>query len=276
MTDQTPVAAEAPAQEAVSDPIEAVLNEARQAEAKAEPRAEQPQTAEDQPQGGEPAPKPKKSANERIAELTYARHEAERRAAELEARLQQVQSAPQPQARDPLNPASYQQGQFDPAYQAALIEHKAAEAARQIIAQERAQDEQRRSVERWETQTREAMARHGDFSEVVIAGANDGAWACTNEMRDLIVQSEIGADLAYALAKEPDLSFRIAATSPVQQAREIGKLEARIEAERSRPKPNTTTRAPEPAPQVRGAGGRFGVAPDTNDFAAFERQFGGS
>ena len=273
MTDETNVAAQAPAQEAVSDPIEAVLNEARQAEQ----AAAEPQPQADQPQGEEPAPKPKKSANERIAELTYARREAERRAEALEAQLRQSQSAPRPQARDPLNPASYQQGQFDPGYQAALIEHKAAEAARQIIAQERAQEEQRRSVERWETQTREAMARHEDFSEVVIAGADSGAWACTTDMRDLIVQSEIGADVAYALAKEPDLSFRIAAMSPVQQAREIGKLEARIEAERSRPKPpNTTTRAPEPAPQVRGAGGRFGVPPDTPDFAAFERQFGGA
>jgi hypothetical protein len=274
MTDQTPVAADAPAQEPVSDPIEAALDEARQEEAKAAKAGQQPQDAE--ASEGEAAPaKPRKSANERIAELTYARREAERRAAELEVQLRQVHSAPRPQARDPLNPASYQQGQFDPAYQAALIEQKVAEATRHAIAQERAQEEQRRSIQRWETQTKEAMDRHEDFSDLVIAGANEGTWACTPDMRDLIVQSDIGADVAYALAKDSDLSFRIAAMSPVQQAREIGKLEARIEAERSRPKPpNTTTRAPEPAPQVRGSSGRFGVAPDTTDFAAFERQYG--
>lgn len=280
MTDEANVAAQAPAQDAVTDPIDAVLNEARQPKPEAEPTDDKPQES-DQPEGGagdeadeRPAPKPKKSANDRIAELTYARREAERRAEEAERQLRE-RPAPQPQQRDPLNPSSYPQGQFDPAYQAALIEQKAADAARQIIAQDRAEQEQRRSIERWESQTQEAMARHADFADVVIAGANEGAWACTPDMRELIVQSEVGADVAYTLAKDPDLSIRIAGMSPTQQAREIGRLEARIEADRSRPKPNKTTNAPEPAPQVRGSNGRFGVPPDTSDFAAFERQYGG-
>jgi hypothetical protein len=59
---------------------------------------------------------------------------------------------------------------------------------------------------------------------------------------------------------------------PDLQARELTLLETRL-TPAAKPTPKTATDAPEPPPQARGAGGQFKVAADTDDFAAFEKQY---
>jgi hypothetical protein len=89
---------------------------------------------------------------------------------------------------------------------------------------------------------------------------------------ELIMDSEIGPKLADHLGNNIRELNRISALPPLQQAREITKLEMKL-ADPPAPIPKTATDAPEPAPTLRGAGGRFKVAPDTADFAAFEAQY---
>ena len=93
-------------------------------------------------------------------------------------------------------------------------------------------------------------------------------------MADAIRTSEVGAAVAYHLASNPEEARRIAGLNPLAAIREIGRLEARFDTKSSGPPPKQASDAPPPPPGVRGQGGRFAVAPDTDDFAAFEKQYG--
>jgi hypothetical protein len=93
---------------------------------------------------------------------------------------------------------------------------------------------------------------------------------CTDAMREAIISSEDGPAVAYHLASNPDEARRIAALDPVSQIRALGRLEAKLSTPAA-PTAKTATDAPMPTTQVRGAGGRFGTSPDTQDFAAFEK-----
>ena len=119
-----------------------------------------------------------------------------------------------------------------------------------------------------------------DYEELVTKGADEGKWACSPVVALGIKVSEQGPRVAYHLAKNPEESLRIAQMTPLEQAREFGKLEYKMELEHGGkskavesggdPKPNPAPRAPAPIPTVRGSGGRFQAPADTDDFAAFE------
>lgn len=96
-------------------------------------------------------------------------------------------------------------------------------------------------------------------------------------MAQAIRTSEVGPELAYCLACNPEEAHRIAALPHASQIREIGRLEGRLHQHaeaRVEPVRKTATTAPEPPPMLRGGGGRFVIAPDTSDFAAFDKQYG--
>jgi hypothetical protein len=76
--------------------------------------------------------------------------------------------------------------------------------------------------------------------------------------------------VAYHLATNPGEARRIASLDQISQVRELGKLEAKLSAPPA-PQVKLKTDAPDPPNVVRGNGGRFEAAPDTTDFAAFER-----
>jgi hypothetical protein len=115
-----------------------------------------------------------------------------------------------------------------------------------------------------------------DFFEVVGEHLEKAAPILTEPMQLAISASDEAPAITYHLAKNPAEARRIAAMTPIAQAVEIGRLESRLAAPTPAPKPSpkTTTDAPEPPPTARGAGGRFVVPPDTNDFAAFQKQHG--
>jgi hypothetical protein len=120
----------------------------------------------------------------------------------------------------------------------------------------------------------EAVAEHRpDFYETVVEGGRRGAWACSDVMASAIKTSEHGGEVAYVLAHHPDVAREISGLHPIAQVRAIGQLEAALA--RGLPAAKRVTDAPEPAPQARGIAARFRVGPDTDDFEAFERQYGG-
>jgi hypothetical protein len=218
---------------------------------------------------------PKKTAQDRIDELTRARREAEREAAHWRriaqdgAPRQQEQPA-QPKAAEEPNPADYQYGEADPRYIRELARHEARqEFAEQAKARDR--DTHVRSVEQtWQSRQAAFAKDHPDFHEVF-----DRDWPCSPAMADAIKTSDDGAAVAYHLAQNPDEARRIAALTPLAQVRELGRLEAKLTSSAtSTPQPKIISTAPDLAPQVRGAGGKFKIAPDTSDFAAFEKQYG--
>jgi hypothetical protein len=92
-----------------------------------------------------------------------------------------------------------------------------------------------------------------DFDEVI---ANNPV-RFQRETQEAIQSSPVAAHVAYEIAKDIDLAERIAALPPMQAAREIGKIEARIEAERKQrkqPNPASASKAPAPVTPLKTSG----------------------
>lgn len=122
-----------------------------------------------------------------------------------------------------------------------------AEVARQQQAAIKAA-EQARLSQHWAEQTTEAKARYSDFDQIVSA---PGLFPVNTHLPELIVASETAADLAYAVARDRGLHDRLLAMTPIEAARELGRLEASLSA----PKARTETKAPQPIAPVRGTVG---------------------
>ena len=235
------------------------------------------ETAED---GSGEKPKPKKTVQDRIDELTRKQRDAEREAEFWRSKAlqpQERQRDPEPQVdEDPEpSPYAYEHGENDVRF----IRAQAAWEARQEVTRqfnERAQREAEQAERRRFNERAETFAgQTPDFYDVVGQNYERAASVMTEVMQHAARAADEAPALAYHMAKHPAEARRIAALNPYAQAVEIGKLAARLSAPAApRPTPKTATDAPEPPPQARGAGGRFKVAPDTDDFSAFEQTYG--
>lgn len=275
MSDETQGAAEAVTEDTAAVPEQV----ADQADAQAQEGDPGDDAAAEATEGQAEKPKPRKSPQERIDEVTKQRYDAERerdywREQALRttptAKEQPAQAAPED---DEPDPNLYEYGASDVNFIRDLARHDARQEFRKEMEKERrtreVQDVERTFAER----VRAATAKYDDYQEVVVDGANRRAWPCTPDMADAIRTSEAGPDVAYHLAKNPEDARRIAALTPIAQIRELGRLEERLTAAPKAAPAKTATDAPRPTPQVRGAGGQFTVAPDTDDFAAFEKRY---
>ena len=209
----------------------------------------------------EEKPKANPKLERRFSEITKQREEArkeaqqERQAREaLEARLAVLERQPTPQA--PKVDEEPQPSQFNDAfeYAKALAEY----TADQRIGEMRRQDaeakealERQKVIETWASKVQAAKASMPDFDDIVASSdvvVND-------DIRDAILESDVGPQILYHLAENDDVAKRIAGLSPKQALREIGKLEARFEVKETAPQsaPITRSKAPAPIQPLRGS-----------------------
>lgn len=202
----------------------------------------------------EEKPKANPKLERRFSEITKQREEArkeaqrEREAREaLEARLAVLERQPTPQA--PKVDEEPQPSQFNDAfeYAKALAEYTAdkriGEMKRQE-AEERQAQERQKVIETWASKVQAAKASMPDFDDIVASSdvvVND-------DIRDAILESDVGPQILYHLAENDDVAKRIAGLSPKQALREIGKLEARFEVKETAPEPKPIVRSKAPAP----------------------------
>jgi hypothetical protein len=214
--------------------------------------------------------KVKKSAQERINDLTRDKREAEREAEYWRARATQTTpTAPQPPAGDGRpDPADFTDGAYDPAYIDALTDWKAEQAVERRFTQKEAQTRVQSAIEAFDAKV-EAEYPDGEPAGIT---ALRRAPVLPQTIVDLVTTSEVGPKLAEHLGDHPRELARLSAMPPHLQGRELAKLEQKL-AGPPVISPKTATDAPEPAPTLRGNGGRFKVAGDTQDFAAFEAQY---
>lgn len=233
---------------------------------------------------GESQPKPKKTAQDRIDEVTAARRQAERDAkeareeaerwralAEQRAATSQTQT---PQGSDGKpNPEDFQDGVYDPAYVEALTDWKADQAVSKRLSE---RDQVR-------TQQTALTAFNARAAEAFPDGEPDGLKALkalpqlSQTIAMTILDMDDGPKVADHLgANRAELS-RIESLAPHQQVLELAKISTRLaSAPAAVSSVNRTPNAPAPPEgAARGAGGRFTVAPDTEDFSAFKKRFGG-
>jgi len=112
---------------------------------------------------------------------------------------------------------------------------------------DKAQTEQQKTVQAY-LERKEAFSKKTPDFDDVIAEVDD--IRVSPAVRDIILSSENGPELAYELAKDRDEYARICKLPPIQAAREMGKLESRILAKPSAPEAKKITNAPKPLEPV--------------------------
>lgn len=81
-----------------------------------------------------------------------------------------------------------------------------------------------------ETLVEKGNEKFSDFDAVVNEAVEDGLIAIDSAMYHGLIESDMGHEIAYWLAKNPAEAKRIAGLSPYRQASEIGKLEDKLSA----------------------------------------------
>lgn len=187
---------------------------------------------------------------------------AERQFYQRQQREAQQQSLKQAAAVEPKREAFAD----DDAYLQAKLEQIAAQKAEQLFAQREAQAKAAAVAESFQAKAEAASEKYADFDIVV----SNPSLRINAEMAEFIADSDVGAEVAYHLGKNPTLAARIADMTPIKAARELTRIESELA---SKPKA-TPSRAPEPITPV-GSRGRSSVsalATDDDDMETWVRK----
>ncbi len=140
------------------------------------------------------------------------------------------------------------------AYAEVLAERKAEE----LLARREQARLQSEIIESFHEREEEARNKYDDFEQV----AYNPKLPITDVMAQTIQSSEIGPDMAYYLGSNPKEAERISRLSPMLQAKEIGKIEAKLA---SNPPVKKTSTAPAPIAPVTARSSNGSPAYDTTD-----------
>jgi chemotaxis protein histidine kinase CheA len=192
----------------------------------------------------EPAPK-KGSPQERINQAIKKQREAERRAEAVELELLALKATHAPPAPSPETPSAPVALATDPdapketdydtweAWQDARVAHAVRRETTRIARETKeqaARDEATKATQAAMTAHAQRVTKgqtlHADWDEVV--GNPD--IKTSPPMEDAIIYSDVGHEVMYYLGKNPAEAARIYALPPALALKEMGKLEARVEA----------------------------------------------
>jgi len=168
---------------------------------------------------------------------------------EQQALIEQVKTTKIPSS-EPLSPDNFQTTE---AYAQALAEKRAHE----LLAERKAAEEQTAILNAYHDREEEARNKYDDFAQV----AYNPNVRITEEMAQTIRASEIGPELAYHLGSNPSEALRIANLSPLLQAKELGKIEAKLI---DSPPVKKVSAAPPPINRIKAATANHSVV-DTTD-----------
>ena len=218
-SEEAPVAAETVEETPDSEP-------AVEAQAESEPEAENEAEVTDKP-------KQNPKLEKRFSELTKRAKQAEAEKQALEARLQELESkvapAPQQIEQDILGEKP-QASQFQDAfeYAEALAEWSAEKA---LVERDKQEQQRKIEIERqeviksWTSKLEKAKAELPDFDEMVASSQVQ----VRDEVRDAILESDVGPQILYQLASDDDLAQRISSLPVNKALKELGKLEVQFE-----------------------------------------------
>jgi len=148
-------------------------------------------------------------------------------------------AALEPQVTPPANVPPVDGYEDAEAYAEALAEFK----AQQLLAQREAAKQQAAILETYQALEEEARDKYDDFEQV----AYNPQLSVTEVMAQTIQASDIGPDVIYYLGQNPKEADRIAKMPAILQAKEIGKIEAKLS---DNPPVKVTSKAPAPIAPV--------------------------
>jgi hypothetical protein len=127
-----------------------------------------------------------------------------------------------------------------------------------MLAQREAARQQAEIIESYRDREEEVREKYEDFEQV----AYNPNLPVTDVMAQAIQASEIGPEVIYFLGSNPKEASRISRLSPVLQAKEIGKIEAKLV---DNPPVKKTSTAPAPLAPVTATRSNSGPRRDTTD-----------
>lgn len=125
----------------------------------------------------------------------------------------------------------------------AYAEALAARKAEELLRQREMQKQHREILDAYSEREEEARSKYDDFEQV----AYNPSLPITTVMAQTIQASEIGPEMAYYLGTNPKEADRISKLPPFLQAKEIGKIEAKLASD---PPVKKSTSAPAPISPV--------------------------
>lgn len=148
-----------------------------------------------------------------------------------------------------LTPQAAPISKDDPEYVSKLVEAEISKREQERVAQMRQQEQQK--VAQTEANDRIAKVRETlpDFDEVV--GNSD--IVLPEDVHAELAASEVGLQIAYELAKNPEMAEKLTRLTPAGRQRELLKMELRIESQV--PTATAPKVAPKPMPVPSGTGG---------------------
>ena len=111
--------------------------------------------------------------------------------------------------------------------------------AQEIVARRDAEKQQSQVLDSYHEREEEARGKYDDFEQV----AYNPKLPITDAMAQTIQSSDVGPDMAYYLGSNPKEAERISRLSPLSQAKELGKIEAKLS---DNPPVKKTSNAPAP------------------------------
>jgi len=193
----------------------------------------EPVAATDTPPEPTPTEASKTFTQEELDAIVGKRLAREQRKWERE-QAQKAKSQPVPS--EPLKADDFADA---PSYAEALAERKAQE----LLAKRDAEAERQATLDAYHDREEEARNKYDDFEQV----AYNPKLPVTETMAQTIQASDNGPDVIYYLGSNPKEAERIARLSPLLQAREIGKIEAKLG---DNPPAKKTSTAPAPIAPV--------------------------
>lgn len=217
--------------------------------------------------------KPVDPVQRRIDQITWQKHEAERRynaavfrEQEMARELEQLRRERAEQQRRASMPTPEQYGMDAEQYRRAMeqhsqqwIEQQQREASERMQAQQQAQmrEHAQRAIN---ARIAEAVEKYSDYAEVVGNPALPPLQTVNPPLFAALMEHEQMAELTYYLGKHPSDAHRIASLSPAKAILEMGKIAGRLSAGPAR----QTSNAPAP-PATVGSAATADTGPSDKD-----------
>lgn len=178
----------------------------------------------------------------RIDKLTRQKYETVAENNRLRAELERLKSQSEPRLEKP----DISKFEDFESYAEALADYKYQQKTQETKQQQAQQSSAQQMQTEWNAKVEKIKQTAPDFDQVFASVANV---EFAQQAMEAIAQHPKGAEIAYALGKDPSEAYRIAALPPYQQLMEIGVLASRTNV----PKPKTVSTAPPPVKPVTGS-----------------------
>lgn len=187
-------------------------------------------------------PRRRSRRDRRLAQLEQENREIKARLDEILQR-EQPQEIKEPREEDFADYNDYLKARDD--YSRAQGKREASQEVKQQQEQEAERKRAEDLARNQRTMVETGREKYPDFAAVAL---DPESFDPSQDVAMVILESEMAADVAYYLGSHPDEADRLEDMTPIQVAREIGRIEASLSAKPA-PKPKTPS-APDPAKPI--------------------------